>query len=61
MAAYAAADSDERSGAADRHGDRCARSLLWLMAFSGGFVFIEPGPYEFVGARDDVPVRGDRA
>ena len=23
--------------------------LLWLMAFSGGFVFIEPGPYEFVG------------
>ena len=24
--------------------------LLWLMAFSGGFVFIEPGPYEFVGA-----------
>jgi O-antigen ligase/polysaccharide polymerase Wzy-like membrane protein len=24
--------------------------LLWLMAFAGGFVFIEPGPYEFVGA-----------
>ena len=23
--------------------------LLWLMAFSGGFVFIEPGPYEFLG------------
>lgn len=23
--------------------------LLWLLAFSGGFVFIEPGPYEFVG------------
>ncbi len=23
--------------------------LLWLMAFAGGFVFIEPGPYEFVG------------
>jgi hypothetical protein len=24
--------------------------LVWLMAFSGGFVFIEPGPYEFIGA-----------
>jgi hypothetical protein len=24
--------------------------LLWLMAFAGGFVFIEPGPYEVVGA-----------
>ena len=23
--------------------------LLWLMAFSGGVVFIEPGPYEVVG------------
>lgn len=23
--------------------------LLWLMAFSGGFVLIEPGPYEVVG------------
>jgi len=22
---------------------------LWLMAFAGGFVFIEPGPYELVG------------
>ncbi len=24
-------------------------ALLWLLAFSGGFVFIEPGPYEVVG------------
>jgi hypothetical protein len=24
--------------------------LLWLMAFAGGFVLIEPGPYEVVGA-----------
>jgi hypothetical protein len=23
--------------------------LLWLLAFSGGFVFIEPGPYEVIG------------
>jgi hypothetical protein len=23
--------------------------LLWLMAFTGGFVWIEPGPYEVVG------------
>jgi hypothetical protein len=22
---------------------------IWLVAFAGGFVFIEPGPYEFVG------------
>jgi O-Antigen ligase len=25
------------------------RALLWLLAFSGGFVFIEPSPYEFIG------------
>jgi hypothetical protein len=24
-------------------------AALWLMAFAGGFVFIEPGPYEIVG------------
>jgi hypothetical protein len=24
-------------------------ALLWLMAFAGGFVFFEPGPYEFIG------------
>jgi len=24
-------------------------ALLWLMAFAGGFVFIEPGPYEVIG------------
>jgi O-antigen ligase len=25
-------------------------ALLWLMGFAGAFVFIEPGPYEVVGA-----------
>jgi hypothetical protein len=29
--------------------EKLRAALLWLMAFSGGFVFIEPGPYEFVG------------
>ncbi len=29
--------------------DSLRAMLLWLMAFAGGFVFIEPGPYEFVG------------
>ena len=24
-------------------------ALLWLLAFSGAFVFIEPGPYEVIG------------
>ena len=27
-------------------GETLRLALLWLMAFSGGFVFIEPGPYE---------------
>jgi O-Antigen ligase len=27
-------------------GEAFRLALLWLMAFSGGFVFIEPGPYE---------------
>jgi O-Antigen ligase len=49
MTTYAAADS-----AAGVAGPRIATEsvravMLWLMAFSGGFVFIEPGPYEFVG------------
>ena len=49
MSAYAAADA-----AASVAGPRIATetlraALLWLMAFSGAFVFIEPGPYEFVG------------
>ena len=25
-------------------------ALLWLMGFAGAFVFIEPSPYEVVGA-----------
>src|SRR3954454_4012451 len=25
-------------------------TLLWLMGFAGAFVFIEPSPYEIVGA-----------
>ena len=29
-------------------GETLRLALLWLMAFSGGFVFIEPGPYEIV-------------
>jgi hypothetical protein len=28
--------------------DGVARALLWLVGFSGGFVFIEPAPYELV-------------
>ncbi len=39
----------QRAAASPRN--RCARVLLWLMAFSGAFVFIEPSPYEVVGAR----------
>lgn len=29
--------------------ERLRGVFLWLMAFAGGFVFIEPGPYEVVG------------
>ena len=29
--------------------EKLRAALLWLTAFSGGFVFIEPGPYEFIG------------
>ena len=47
MVAYAAAENV----AGPRIATESVRAvLLWLMAFSGGFVFIEPGPYEFVGA-----------
>ena len=50
MAAFAAADG---AVAGPRIATESLRAvLLWLMAFAGGFVFIEPGPYEFVGARD---------
>ena len=49
MTAYAAADDAARPG--PRIATESLRAvMLWLMAFSGGFVFIEPGPYEFVGA-----------
>jgi hypothetical protein len=30
--------------------ERLRALLLWLMAFAGGLVFIEPGPYELIGA-----------
>src|SRR5262249_7556960 len=29
--------------------EKLRAALLWLMGFSGAFVFIEPSPYEFVG------------
>lgn len=48
MAAYAAAESAAAAG--PRIATESLRAvLLWLMAFAGGFVFIEPGPYEVVG------------
>jgi hypothetical protein len=48
MAALATADSTTLAG--PRIATESLRAaLLWLMAFSGGFVFIEPGPYEFAG------------
>jgi hypothetical protein len=48
MAAVATADSTTLAG--PRIATESLRAaLLWLMAFSGGFVFIEPGPYEFAG------------
>ena len=48
MATLAAANSPALAG--PRIATESLRAvLLWLMAFSGGFVFIEPGPYEFVG------------
>jgi hypothetical protein len=49
MAAYAAIEAAAPSG--PRIATESLRAvLLWLMAFAGGFVFIEPGPYEVVGA-----------
>jgi hypothetical protein len=45
MAAYTAAEY----AAGPRIATESLRAvLLWLMAFAGGFVFIEPGPYEVV-------------
>ena len=29
--------------------ERLRAVLLWLMGFAGGFVFIEPSPYEIMG------------
>src|SRR5262252_6635029 len=29
--------------------ERLRSLLLWLIGFSGGFVFIEPSPYEYIG------------
>ena len=49
MAALAAAQSAAATGA--RIATEALRlRLLWLMAFAGGFVLIEPGPYEVLGA-----------
>lgn len=49
MAALAAAQSAAVPG--PRVATESLRSLLlWLMAFAGGFVLIEPGPYEVIGA-----------
>ena len=48
MATFAAADDSEVAG--PRVKIESLRALmLWLMAFCGGVVFIEPGPYEVVG------------
>jgi hypothetical protein len=45
---YAAAHDAARAG--PRIATESLRAMmLWLMAFSGGFVFIEPGPYEVIG------------
>jgi hypothetical protein len=49
MTMYAAADGAALAGPRIAT-EKLRALLLWLMAFSGGFVFIEPGPYEFVGA-----------
>jgi hypothetical protein len=49
MATLAAAHSAAATG--PRFATESLRlRLLWLMAFAGGFVLIEPGPYEVVGA-----------
>ena len=40
--------------------ENAARSLLWLMGFAGAFVFIEPSPYEIVGALAIVDLRAHR-
>jgi O-antigen ligase len=45
---YAATES--AAAASPRIATESLRALLlWLLAFSGGFVFIEPGPYEVIG------------
>jgi hypothetical protein len=49
MATYAAIDAAAPPG--PRIATESLRgTLLWLMAFAGAFVLIEPGPYEVVGA-----------
>jgi hypothetical protein len=37
------------AGSAVVSAEKLRGALLWLMAFAGAFVFIEPSPYEFVG------------
>jgi hypothetical protein len=48
--AYAAVDGGTSVAGPRIATEKLRAVLLWLMALSGGFVFIEPGPYEFVGA-----------
>jgi len=42
------AQTNRRSHASSRPLAAIERVVLWLVGFSGGFVFIEPAPYEFV-------------
>lgn len=50
MTVYAATDAAEVSASPRIATESLRAVLLWLMAFAGGFVFIEPGPYEVMGA-----------
>ena len=49
MSLAVAAAAAARDRAAPRRRKQLRGALLWLMAFSGAFVFIEPSPYEVVG------------
>src|SRR5262245_6453941 len=47
MHASLAPSAPANAAALPRGIERLRGALLWLTAFSGAFVFIEPGPYEF--------------
>jgi hypothetical protein len=50
MSSLAAAHGDAAAAASPRLSrEALRRTLLWLMGFSGAFVFLEPSPYEVVG------------